>query len=195
MGQGDVRRHVLERSSTMRHLIGTLMVLALAWPARADTKFSLSGDNTKIDFTGSKPDGKHEGGFKTLSGAATAAAADATGLKFEVEINTESLYTDTDKLTAHLKSPDFFSVKDNPTAKFVSSKVEKSDGGGYAVTGDLTLNGKTKTITFPARIELSNDKLALKSEFTINRTDFGMTYGKGKIHDDVKIKVAVDAKK
>ena len=178
----------------MRHLIGTLVVLALAFPARAETKFALSGENTKIEFTGSKPDGKHEGGFKTLSGAASA-AAEPTGLKFEVEINTESLYTDTDKLTAHLKSPDFFSVKDNPTIKFVSSKVEKTDGGGYAVTGDLTLNGKTKTITFPARIELSADKLALKSEFTINRTDFGMTYGKGKIHDDVKIRVAVDAKK
>ena len=75
-------------------------------------------------------------------------------------IETDSLYSDNAKLTAHLKSPDFFDVKTNPKAKFVSTKVEK-DGHKYKVTGELTLNGKTKEISFPAKITARAAELKL----------------------------------
>ena len=106
----------------------------------------------------------------------------------------DSLYTDTDKLTQHLKSPDFFGVKANPKAKFVSTKVEGA-GDKSMVTGDLTLNGVTKSITFPAQVTATDYKFALKSDFKIDRNDFGISYGKGKINDYVELKVDVHAKK
>src|SRR5687767_6469535 len=87
-------------------------------PVFAGGQFKLDGANTKIEFIGTKPGGKHEGGFKTVAGTATA-GADPTTLKLEVEIDTTSLYSDNPKLTQHLKSPDFFGVKSHPTAKFV----------------------------------------------------------------------------
>ena len=157
----------------------------------AEFKFPLNGQNTKVEWTGAKFAGKHFGGFKTLSGSAT--LADNAGLKLEVEIDTTSLYSDNEKLTAHLKSPDFFAVKTNPKARFVSKKVEKT-AKGFTVTGDLTLLGKTKQVTFPAEIN-AGETLTMKAQFKINRNDFGMTYGKGKIHDDVEIRIAVDAAK
>ena len=179
----------------MRRMLGLLVATALALPAlAAETKCTLSGDNTKIEFTGSKKNGKHEGGFKTVSGTATVDGDDLTKAKIEVEIDMTSTWTDTEKLTNHLKSPDFFGVKTNPKSKFVSSKVEK-DKGGYKVTGDLTLNGKTKSISFPAKIDVKDGALTLTSDFTINRQDFGVSYGKGMINDDVALRVKVNAKK
>jgi len=178
----------------MRHLIGVVVVVALAAPASAQSKFALNGENTKITFVGTKKDGKHDGGFKTVKGDATITGNDPSGLKIEVEIDTTSLYTDEPKLTSHLKSPDFFNVKSKPTSKFVTTKVEKGNEG-YTITGDLTLLDKTKSISFPAKITASGDKLTLTSEFKIDRTEFGMTYGQGRVDKEVSIKVALDAKK
>src|SRR5262249_54251962 len=71
----------------------------------------LTGSNTTIKFVGTKPGGRHDGGFKDLTGTATVQGNDPATLKVSVEIDTNSLYSDTPKLTNHLKSPDFFGVK------------------------------------------------------------------------------------
>ena len=161
--------------------------------AAAEQKFALTGDNTKVAFTGTKKGGKHEGGFKKLTGTATV-DGDASTLKIEAEIDTTSLYSDNEKLTAHLKTPDFFGVKDNPKASFKSTKVEKSEKG-YTITGDLTLLGKTKPVTMPATVAVKDDELTLTSEFKINRSDWGMTFGKGMVDDAVSLKLNIAAKK
>ena len=160
----------------------------------ADTKYALSGDNTKLEFTGTKKGGKHDGGFKKLTGTATVTDSKFDTLKIEVEIETDSLYADDAKLTGHLKNSDFFGVKDNPKATFKTTKVEKTDKG-YNVTGDLTMIGKTKAVTFPATISEKDGVLSLKSDFKIDRTQWGMNYGKGMIDNDVAIRLAVSAKK
>ena len=176
----------------MRLIITATLAAFLASSASAqDAKYVLNGDNTKITWTGTKVGGKHDGGFKNVGGSATVSAK--TGLVLNVEIDTTSLFADDAKLTGHLKSPDFFSVKDHPKAKFVSSKIDQT-ATGFTVNGDLTLLGKTKAISFPAQITMGN-ALSLQAAFTINRADFGMTYGKGKVDDTVSLKVTVNAPK
>jgi polyisoprenoid-binding protein YceI len=178
----------------MRKLIGLLVLVLATTTTFADSKFSLTGKNTKIEFIGTKAEGKHDGGFKTLSGTATATGTDPTTLKIAIDIDMTSTWTDTAKLTAHLKSPDFFGVKKYPKAKFVTTKVVKDDKG-YTITGDLTLTGETKSVSFPAEVTVSDDKLTVKGTFKIDRNDFGISYGKGKIDPDVTIKVSLDAGK
>jgi polyisoprenoid-binding protein YceI len=156
--------------------------------------FSLSAKNTTISFVGTKPGGKHDGGFKELTGSASMQNNDVTTLKITVEIDMNSLYADNGKLTNHLKSPDFFGVKTNPKSKFVSTKVEKS-GDGFKITGDLTMCGKTSTLSFPAKISATGDALSITSKFGLDRTQWGMTYGRGKINDEVTLTVKVNAKK
>jgi polyisoprenoid-binding protein YceI len=176
----------------MRKLLAILLVACLCSPLlAADGKFALDGTNTTVKFVGSKAEGKHDGGFKTVTGTATAAGGNILALKIAVDIDMNSLWADDPKLTGHLKSPDFFDVKRNPTARFVSTKVGLNRDNTCTITGDLTLNGKKKSITFPAKITLTNDKFTLAASFKINRHDFGISYGKGKIYDDVAITVAV----
>jgi polyisoprenoid-binding protein YceI len=178
----------------MRILIAAILTVGLSLSARAaDNEFKLTGDNTKIEFTGTKKDGKHDGGFKKLSGTATVPGGKITDAKIDVTIETDSLYSDNNGLTQHLKNADFFDVKTNPTAKFVSKSIT-ADGGKYKVTGDLTLNGKTDSVTFPATISATGGAFSLVADFKIDRTKFGMTYGKGKVDDEVALRVKVDAK-
>lgn len=177
----------------MRFLTGLTLMAAYGFAALAAEKIALTGENTKIEFTGFKKEGKHDGGFKKLTGTATLEGTDLNKAKLEVTIETASLWSDNEKLTEHLKNPDFFDVKTNPTSKFVSSKIEKK-GDGYVITGTLTLNGKSGDITFPAKLSVDNGTLKLSAEFKIDRTKFGMSYGKGKIDDEVAIRLKVEAK-
>jgi polyisoprenoid-binding protein YceI len=176
-------------------LLTCALAAAAAAPALAqEATYPLKGDNTTIQFVGTKPNGKHEGGFKTVNGTATLRGNDLSTLKIELEIDVSSLYSDNKKLTAHLLSPDFFGVRQNPKAKFVTTKVQ-AGGDGVTVTGDLTLLGKTKSISFPAKVTADGESLRLSSRFRIDRTEFGMTYGRGKIDDQVSLTVSVNAKK
>ncbi len=178
-----------------RALMALALLAALVLTASAaDVKYALTGDNTHITFVGKKPDGKHEGGFKKLTGTASIPGGDVTKLALEVTIDTDSIFSDDAKLTGHLKSPDFFNVKNNPKATFKVTKVEKTDKG-YAVTGDLALLGKTKAVSFPAAITDKGGTLEVSSTFAIDRTEWGMVYGKGKIEDKVELTVKVTAKK
>jgi polyisoprenoid-binding protein YceI len=181
----------------MRLLIAAVAAAMLTIPAyAAETKVALTGDNTKITFAGTKNGGKkagekHEGGFKKLTGTAT--LADGEVSKIEVVIDTDSLYSDNGMLTGHLKSPDFFGVKTYPKAKFVTTKIEKSDKG-HSITGDLTLHGKTNSLTFPATVTVKEGAVKVTGELSINQTDYGMVWAKGKLDDAVTIKVDLDAK-
>ena len=156
--------------------------------------FPLTDKNTTVKFVGTKKGGKHDGGFKTVSGTASVKDNDPATLKISLDIDTDSLYSDNDKLTNHLKSPDFFGVKTNPKAKFVSTKVEKK-GDSYTITGDLTLLGKTKEVSFPAKLAVNAAGVTLSSSFSIDRTQWGMTFGAGKVDNDVKLTVEVKAAK
>jgi polyisoprenoid-binding protein YceI len=178
----------------MTRALSAAALAALLGTQAFATDFPLTGGNTKVEFVGTKPAGKHAGGFAKLGGKASVEGTDPATLKIDVTIETDSLYSDDPKLTAHLKAPDFFGVKDYPKATFKSTKVEKT-GAGYTVTGDLTMVGKTKSVSFPATVAATGDSLTLTSEFKINKGDWGMTYGKGKIDDAVTLKVTVAAKK
>jgi polyisoprenoid-binding protein YceI len=177
-------------------LVRTLTALAcvaLVSPVGADDTFKLSGQNTKVAFIGTKPNGKHEGGFKTIKGTITMKENDPTTAVFKVDIDLNSMFTDNPQLTNHLKSPDFFNVRRNATGKFVSTKVTKKDDG-FEVSGKLTMNGVTKEVSFPATIEATSQEFKLDSEFDINRNTWNI--GKrGGVDDLVKLTLKVVARK
>jgi len=183
-------------SAAIRRFAGYLAAfVVLNCPSlAAEIKYALSGDNTKVEFVGSKSDGKHNGGFTKLKGTVVAPKRDVTAAKVDVEIDCASIYTDTEKLTKHLMSPDFFDVKTHPKARFVSTKIT-GDEKAFKMTGDFTLLGKKASITVPVAVKQEGDAFTLSSEFKINRQDYGLTYGAGKIQDDVLIKLNINAKK
>ncbi|MFO0948564.1 MAG: YceI family protein [Planctomycetota bacterium] len=153
----------------------------------------LSSQNTTVSFVGKKTDGAHTGGFKEITGMIRWSGNDLASAKIQVDISTASLYSDNLALTIHLKAPDFFDVKRHPKATFTSTAVSpvNKEKNIYRVQGQLTLLGVTKSIEFPARILVDKESLSLESEFKLDRTLFGMTYGKDKIDAEVEVKIAV----
>lgn len=153
----------------------------------------ISPENTKIEFVGSKDNGSHNGGFKEISGRMKLDPENLAASEINVEIDTTSLWSDNDRLTGHLQNSDFFDVPNYPTATFAATNIEASDAEGstHTITGDLTLHGVTKSISFPATISLDGDSHSLTSKFTINRLDFDIDYQPGQVHNDVNVMVTV----
>jgi len=163
-------------------------------------KYAFDQTASKVSWVGSKVTGKHEGGFNTFSGTVDLVDGSPEKSKVNVDIDANSLSSDSDKLVGHLKSPDFFDTAKFPKATFVSTDIKKGGekGASHTVTGNLTLKGVTKSITFPANIAVAGDTASVDAEFAINRQDFALTYaGKADdlIRNDVVIKLAIKAKK
>lgn len=163
------------------------------------TALPISTENSKVEFTGSKVTGKHDGGFKTFKGTIDLVNSKPEESKVSVDIDTTSIFSDDEKLTGHLKSADFFEVEKFPKATFVSTKIAADaakGAGNYTITGDFTLHGTTKSITFPAKITVGDASVDVNTEFSINRKDFGIVY-EGKtddlIRDDVVIRLNLKA--
>jgi polyisoprenoid-binding protein YceI len=117
-----------------------------------------------------------------------------------VDIDAGSITSDTEKLTGHLKSADFFDVVRFPKATFASTAVKAGGdrGATHTITGNLTLHGVTKAITFPATVRIAGDEVSVDSDFAINRKDFAINYpGKQDdlIRDDVVIRLSIHAKR
>jgi polyisoprenoid-binding protein YceI len=171
---------------------------ALKPVALADGAAALSAANTKIQFTGThlapKPPDPRVGGFAKFKGEAKVDPATKALQSVSVEIDTASLFTPIEKLTTHLNGPDFFDVREYPTAKFESTEIVAGDGGQAFIKGNLTLHGQTKEISFPAVVSITDSGLTLKADFSISRSEFGMTFGEGQVEDKVLLSVAIGEK-
>jgi polyisoprenoid-binding protein YceI len=175
-------------------------VNALSANAGAGTQYDFDQNGSKVEWTGSKVTGKHLGGFKTFSGKISVPDHKTEAGAVNVDIDATSLYTDSEKLEAHLKSADFFDVAKFPKASFVSTSIKPGGekGATHTVTGNLTLHGVTRSVTFPAVIKTTDSGVDADAEFAINRKDFGLVYA-GKpddlIRDDVVIKLTIHSRK
>ena len=161
--------------------------------------FLISPDNASIGFVGAKTTRSHEGVFGSFSGAIQVPDANALEKSsVSVELTMSIFETDQEKLTFHLKTPDFFDVARFPVATFVSKEVKpfNEDGATHLITGDLNFRGVIKTISLPAKISILDGVLTANSEFSFNRQDFGVSYpgmASDPIQDQVILKVNLKA--
>ncbi len=157
-----------------------------ATSASAAETLTLNKEKSKIEFVGKKKDGKHTGEFKEFKTDAKADFENPDKGSLAIEIETASLKADDAKLTDHLKNPDFFDVKKYPKIKFEATKFEHADEK-LTIVGKLTMLDKTVEVKVPANAEVTDTTVTLNAEFKIDRTKWGMTFGKGNINDEVEI--------
>ena len=148
---------------------------------------------SQVNFIGSKITGSHNGGFKAFSGYFTIKDGAPVGNDHKVVIDMTSTYADNEKLAGHLKSPDFFDVEKFPQATFDVTGIAKSSDTAYTVSGNFTLHGKSKNISFPATVSQSGDTVKIDSKFNINRRDFEIVYA-GKTDDLIRDEVVIELK-
>lgn len=142
------------------------------------------------------------GFFRDFAGAVNFNSKDISKTTVEFTAKTTSVDTGVAGRDNHLRTKDFFEVDAHPEITFKSTKIEQK-GKEWTLTGDFTLRGVTKSITFPFQIagwnapdERSGGKMGITAETTINRRDYGVNYGtSAMLSDDVKIVLQIEAGK
>jgi polyisoprenoid-binding protein YceI len=151
-------------------------------------------EKSSIEFVGAKVTRDHHGKFNNFDGTiGYDANRKPVSVNFDIDLN--SIETDTEKLTGHLKSADFFDVAKYPKATFTSTSITEAPAGSPAGTthmlrGTLDMHGVKKEINVPVQATFTPEGANAKSEFTINRHDWGISY-KGAADDLIKDNVLI----
>jgi polyisoprenoid-binding protein YceI len=145
-----------------------------------------------------------KGHFSGLSGVLTEHTVDSTLSSVDASVPVATISTGDEKRDGHLKTAEFFDAEKFPTLNFKSTKVVKKGEEDYEVTGDLTIHGVTKPVTFavegpsaPAKDPWGQTKIGLSATAKINRKDFGLSWnaaletGGFLVGDDVTINLEV----
>lgn len=150
---------------------------------------------------------KVRGSFKSFEASIEADPSDLTTASVSFSVDLASVDTNNADRDNHLKSADFFDVENHPKMTFTAKSIAKNGDGSYAMTGDLSLHGVTKSETFTVEFEgegkdpWGNTKAAFHAAGTVNRTDYGLKWnaaleaGGFLVGDEVKVEIEVQAVK
>jgi polyisoprenoid-binding protein YceI len=182
-------------------LVSALFAIAGAAQAQSAT-YGIDPTHTFVTF-----EAKHfgtstiRGRFDKKEGSVSFDKAAKSG-KAEITIDMASVSTGVGPLDGHLKSKDFFNAAEHPTAKFVGDKFTFNGDKVTTVAGTLTFLGKTQPVTLTATNFNCYQNPMLKREVcggdfetTIQRSQFGNSYGLPGIPDGIKLLVQVEAVK
>lgn len=198
----------------MAGLVAAVVMLTSATliekPTKATT-YKVDTSKSELKWNGKKVTGEHYGTIGLKEGSFTLDGAKLTGGSFVADMNSIVVQDLTDKeyngkLTGHLKSEDFFSVEKHPTASFVVTSATPKTNGTVDVTGNLTIKGITKPVTFPVTVTPSKDGAMVKGTIVVDRSKYDMkfrsksffdaaTLGDKMVHDDFTIEVDLIGKK
>ncbi|MDN5213803.1 YceI family protein [Fulvivirgaceae bacterium BMA12] len=166
---------------------------------------------TTVGWIGRKIAYSHNGTVGLANGVLEFSDSGLSGGSFKLDMNSIKNIDLTDqkknaKLVGHLKSADFFSVKDHPTVSFKITSVEKKADGdnNYKISGDLTIKGITHPLSFPAKIQSKGGEVTASAKMTFDRAKYNVKFQSGSffenlgdkaIYDDVEMEVSLVARK
>jgi len=166
--------------SRFAHVLIALLVTAA--PAFAQT-WQIDTAHSRAQFTV-----RHlmisniRGDFGAVTGTVDYDGKDVTKAKVNATIDVKSISTRVEKRDEHLKTDDFLDVANHPTMTFVSTSITPAAGGTYNLTGNLTIRGTTKPVTFELTAPSGpittrgTTKIGASASGRINRKDFGVKY-------------------
>ncbi len=141
------------------------------------------------------------GRFDTISGSFSLDSADSDQARVSVQIPIGSLDTNFAQRNKDLLGPDYFNATQFPTMSFTSTKVQWQSKNAGQLTGNLTLHGVTRPVTFNFRhIGAGPDpwggyRSGYVAATTIKRSDFGMNYMLNGISDSITVQLNIEGKR
>ncbi len=185
----------------IRLAIMALVALGVAGPSSAEPMpFDIDPNHSRIWF-----DVNHQGYsimrglFRNFGGTFNFDADDPTASSLEITIDAASVNMFHEGLNDHLKTDDFFGVETHPELHFVSTEVEAMGEDHLVVHGDLTILGQTNPVSLNviqnklAQTGDGADKVGFSATTSLDRTDYGMTFGAPNIGTDVAITIQIEA--
>jgi len=138
------------------------------------------------------------GSFANFQGTIKLDKTNPANNSAEAVIQVASVDTNDAKRDSHLKTEDFFEATAFPAMTFESTRWEALGGNKHRVTGNLTIKETTKEVVLDVLMLGSGEKrgkhlTGWQATTTLDRTDFGVSYGRGVVGADVAVEINVEA--
>lgn len=169
---------MLTKSTVGRILAGLLISALSTCTATAAEEYVYDAVHSSVSFKARHLDISWiHGRFNDVDGKFSIDREDTSKSSFQLTIKADSVDTANPARDEHLRQPDYFDTKQFPTIEFQSTKV-KAIEGGFEVTGNFTMHGTTKEITFKLmggkQIESRGvRRVGFSTELKLKRSDFG----------------------
>lgn len=174
-----------------------ILFLCISFNTHAQ-KFTPVDSASKVHFV-IKNFGINTGGdLKGLKGIITFSPDKLATSNFNVSVDASTIDTDNNVRDKSLAGEEYFDAAKFPLLTIASTKIEKTNktaAGFYYFTGDLTIKGVTKSISFPFQAKEENDGFLFTGNFEINRMDFGLGQQSIVLSSEVAVTLSVFAKK
>ncbi len=182
--------------------LAVIALLALGFAVQAGAEpmaFDIDPNHSRIWF-----DVNHQGYsvmrglFRDFGGTFNFDSDNPGASSLDITIQAASVDMFHQGLNDHLKRDDFFGVETHPELHFVSTGVEAM-GDHLTVHGDLTILGETNPVSLDVTQNLmgqtrgGQDKVGFSATTSLDRSDYGMTFGAPNIGSDVAISIQIEA--
>jgi polyisoprenoid-binding protein YceI len=137
--------------------------------------------------------------FRDFGGSFNFDAENPVASTLDITIDASSINMFHDGLNVHLKNDDFFGIDNYPELGFVSTQIEVTGEDQFVVHGDLTILGQTNLVSLDVTQNLLRttrggaEKVGFSATTSVNRTDYGMTFGAPNIGTDIAISIQIEA--
>jgi polyisoprenoid-binding protein YceI len=160
----------------------------------ADGKYILDFNKSSIVWSAKKVTGSgHTGTVRVSSGVINVKGSAGITGKVKIDMNAMVITDITDPGTNanflnHLKGSDFFNTVTFPDAMFEVTSVQVAKGNNgttHNVTGNMTIKGITKTLSFPAKITGGGNQVFVEGSVGVDRSLFDVKYGSTSFFDNL----------
>ncbi|HEY0370758.1 MAG TPA: YceI family protein [Thermoanaerobaculia bacterium] len=190
----------------MKHIRNILLASLVALPLLAQETWTVDKSHSTANFKIRHFTANVIGAFDDFDGTITMDRANPAKSSVEFTIQAASVDTKNEGRDKHLRSGDFFETDKFPTIAFKSTSVAANGKDAYAVTGDLTMHGVTKSVTLSVTFggflkTQRGEKAGFEIETTLNRKDYGITWNRAldeggfMLSEDVKVTINLEMNK
>ena len=189
------------RTLSFKMALAVIFVVGLGGYATADD-YVIDAAHSGVTFQISHLNLSYvHGRFDSFAGSFTLDPSDPAKSSFKMTIKSESIDTNNAQRDTHLRSPDFFNAKQFPAITFTSTSVKPIEGG-HEVTGNLTIHGETKPVTFSlkggrtAEFPKGTPRTGFSTELMLKRSEFGIRQIRTQmLGEDFQISISFEATK
>ena len=189
---------IFNNKNKMKKLILLAAAVLFQTAVFAQTTWKVDKAHARLQFTVTHMSVSDvDGNFKDFDVTITSSKPDFSDAKFDMTASVASINTGNDMRDGDLKSDHFFNLAVDPTITFTSTRIVKTTANHYKLSGNLTMHGITKLVTFDLwyrgtivnPMSKANDA-GFQLTGTVTRTEFnlGSMYPNAILSDDVAIK-------
>ena len=185
-------------------LLTTALAFAASTAHAAPETYALDPSHSQVVFTYNHLGfSTTTGMFSGFEGEVRFDEADPANSSVEVSMPVMSMFTGWEEREEHFMNDDFFGAEEGDMVTFTSTEIEVTGEKTAKITGDLTMNGITKSVVLDTVLNQKTEShpmnnrpwMGLDATTTLKRTDFELGKFAPYVSDEVALEISIEAGK